>query len=439
MAGLLNKDVEIKTMLGCTVRVVRLLGGGGQGEVYEVLYNGERKALKWYRANRLYDLPHFVENLKQNIMNGKPTSDFLWPLDMTEVYEGNFGYVMDLCPEGYYEAGEFMKGNVEFSSMRRKVDACLNIVAAFRVLHAHGYSYKDINAGNFFIRPDTGKVLICDNDNVAVNGKKMGVLGTLSYMAPEIVLRKGYPDRYSDRHSLAVLLFHMLFGPHPLEGSRSVNTVLDDDLKRSLFGTEPLFVMDPEDRSNAPDAEGQPGLTELWNQTPTHLRALFSRAFSQTSLHDPRKRPVEADWLLELSQFRSEIITCACGNEVCSEGGATVHCESCGRIVRPLYIATVRGRTIPVSIDMRLLRCQLGHPRPAEALDLVAWVVGSLNNPSIMGMRNMGVLPWPDCASGDGTRFTLKQNEVRMVDDGLVFNVAAPDSTVPVRISYNDV
>ena len=29
-------------------------------------------------------------------------------------------------------------------------------------------SYQDLNDGNFFIDPQTGKVLICDNDNVAV-------------------------------------------------------------------------------------------------------------------------------------------------------------------------------------------------------------------------------------------------------------------------------
>lgn len=437
MPGLLKENTVIGTMLGGSVRIISRLGGGGQGDVYQVIYKGEKKALKWYRADRIYDLPHFVENLKRNIMNGRPTSDYLWPLDLTDVYEGNFGYVMDLCPDGFYEASEFIKGNVSFVSMRRKVDACLNIISAFRVLHAHGYSYKDINAGNFFISPTTGKVYICDNDNVAINGMKMGVLGTLNYMAPEIVLRKGFPDRYSDRHSLAVLLFYMLYGPHPLEGARSVNTVLDDNLKRSLFGSEALFVMDPFDHSNAPDPLGQPGLLESWNQTPEHIRGLFTRAFSQSSLRNPKSRPLETDWLLEFAQFRSEIIPCACGNEVCLEHGKPVRCEKCSREVRAPYVAEVRGRIIPVSLDMRILRCQLGHPRPTEALDIVAWVVGSLNNPNLMGMRNMGSMTWTDCTRSSGESFQMKRNEVWQIEDGIVYRVSIPSAVVPIRIKRN--
>jgi hypothetical protein len=36
-----------------------------------------------------------------------------------------------------------------------------------------GYSYRDISFGNLFFDPDTGDVLICDNDNVSANGKDM--------------------------------------------------------------------------------------------------------------------------------------------------------------------------------------------------------------------------------------------------------------------------
>jgi len=39
-------------------------------------------------------------------------------------------------------------------------------------------------------------------------------------MAPEVVLG-GAPDKRSDRFSLAVILFRMLFIEHPLEGKYS--------------------------------------------------------------------------------------------------------------------------------------------------------------------------------------------------------------------------
>ncbi len=54
-----------------------------------------------------------------------------------------------------------------FSSVAALINAGLNMVEGFRALHNRGYSYQDLNDGNFFINPQSGDVLICDNDNVA--------------------------------------------------------------------------------------------------------------------------------------------------------------------------------------------------------------------------------------------------------------------------------
>lgn len=78
--------------------------------------------------------------------------------------------------------------------------AAMKICEGFRMLHLKGYSYQDLNDGNFFIRPSDGDVLICDNDNVMPQGQKSGIMGKARYMAPEIVAG-GVPDKYSDRLS----------------------------------------------------------------------------------------------------------------------------------------------------------------------------------------------------------------------------------------------
>lgn len=433
MANELRPHTIISTMYGATVRVLRKLGGGGQGDVYEVEYRGKRKALKWYHVNKISNLNSFVKNLKRNITMGSPTQDFLWPIDMTEFVSGSFGYVMDLCPEGYEEAKELLIGNVRFASYRRRIDACLNIVSAFRILHGKGFSYQDVNAGNFFIDPRTGKVLICDNDNVTTNGEEMGVLGTLSYMAPEIVTRKSFPNKYSDRHSLAVLLFRLLLGPHPLEGARSVNTVLDSQMRRSLYGENALFVMDPHDRSNAPDPIAQEGLVSLWNQMPEHLKKLFTNAFSQEALHDPLCRPLEADWQSSLARFRSEVLTCGCGNEVCCESGMPVPCDACKQLVCAPFVAVFREMVLPVALDTRIYRCQLGNPGISKALDLVAYVTGAIDDPYALGLRNMDSEPW-EVHTRWNERHLLRQDEVVQVEEGL--RVAMPGTRGPVKVRF---
>ena len=58
-----------------------------------------------------------------------------------------------------------------------------------------------------FFDPDTGDVLICDNDNVSANGiDNSSVYGTPRFMAPEIVMGQAKPSRNTDLYSLAVLL-----------------------------------------------------------------------------------------------------------------------------------------------------------------------------------------------------------------------------------------
>lgn len=72
---------------------------------------------------------------------------------------------MDLRPQGYYEFGQFLLCKQKFSSWLAMTTAAMDICEGFKALHAKGLSYQDLNDGNFFINPQTGRVLICDNDN----------------------------------------------------------------------------------------------------------------------------------------------------------------------------------------------------------------------------------------------------------------------------------
>lgn len=85
-----------------------------------------------------------------------------------------------------------------------------------------------MNDGSFFLDPQTGDLLICDNDNVTADKKNLGIIGKIRYMAPEIVrgdrdLKTGkrqLPDVHSDRFSLAAILFMALCLGNPYEGER---------------------------------------------------------------------------------------------------------------------------------------------------------------------------------------------------------------------------
>ena len=194
---------------GQSVRILNYIAEGGQGEVYKVAYNGGEYALKWY--SKIVPTDAFYANLAHNIKIGAPEEYFLWPQAITEKVKGRFGYIMRLRPSCYKEYGEFLLGDARFKSWDLLFKAALNIVESYFALHSMGYSYQDLNEGSFFINPDDGDVLICDNDNVAPFGENLGVKGMPKYMAPEVVLNKTRPNTHTDRFSLAIILFRLFY------------------------------------------------------------------------------------------------------------------------------------------------------------------------------------------------------------------------------------
>ena len=434
-AGPLAEGTLIPTMLGGQVRVCKLLGSGGQGHVYTALYNGRRKALKWYRPSAFYDREKFMRNLRGNIMKGSPTDEFLWPQDMTAMMDGTFGYIMDLCPNGYYVPDDFFnhRQGAVFPSYRRAIDACLGVVNAFRILHNEGYSYQDISGGNFFIHPQTGKVLICDNDNVAPNGTETGIRGTPRYMAPEIVCNlRRTPNTQSDRHSMSVLIFMLLLMNHPLEGRRMLDiALLDGAAQRSIYGDQALFVMDPDNHVNAPDPKVHRNVINVWPHLPSYMRELFLRAFSQQALHEPSHRPSEADWIGALARFRSEVTLCtSCHqNELFLDGAAPVRCERCGRVLSVPMRIEVGGQRLPVVEDARIYRFQTTICDANEALVPLARVVSAQNRSGVWGLHNISQETW-EIKSGPG-KGSYGPGKVVFAQPGVAFKLG--DETLRIK------
>lgn len=240
--------LELKT--GCKVEltsggqatIIKELGRGGQGIVYLVELFGETMALKWY-LNPLGD--KFYRNLEKNIQSGAPSDAFIWPEYLTVKTKGYYGYIMKLRPSNYFEFGNFLLAKKNFKSFDAMLAAAMKICEGFMMLHRFGFSYQDLNDGNFFIEPNTGDILICDNDNVMPQGEKSGIMGKARYMAPEVVAG-GVPDKYSDRFSLSVILFMLFFANHPFEGAKVVACpCMTESFEKKFYGSEATFIYDP--------------------------------------------------------------------------------------------------------------------------------------------------------------------------------------------------
>ncbi len=397
--GTLKVGDMVKMKYGGEAKVLEEFGSGGQGTVYKVSYNGKEYALKWYHKGVFGGKEQdFYNNLEENINKGAPTDDFLWPRAITDVHAGVFGYIMDIRPAGFYELTNFFVSSrkqkqVRFKSFTAIADAAINIIQAFRELHNSGYSYQDINNGNFFINPDNGDVLICDNDNVSPFGKNSGIQGKQRYMAPEIVTG-GNPDKNSDRFSMAVILFRLLFINHPLEGKRSTPPCMTKELERKYYGEEPVFVYDPNDDRNRPVPGTDRNLKLFWPVYPFYIRELFERAFSNDVMLKKAPRVLEKEWLDAFIRFKSSIVTCPhCKNETFIVQQGENECIECKKKFIVPNAIQFNMVTVPLYPKSKIMLWQVDAFQN-DVETVIGEVVANPSDPNMFGIKNVSNISW---------------------------------------------
>ena len=434
MAKDLPKGTRLKSMLGIDIVIDKKLGEGGQGYVYKIDYGGQPKALKIYKPGKMKDPKAFYKNLKNNVSKGAPNASFLWPTDMLKWDGHTFGYIMDLRPSEYVELVDFMnaKKQVHFESFKAAVTAALEMTAAFRILHSKGYSYQDLSDGNFFINPQTGKILICDNDNVSEYGQNTGILGTPQYMAPEIVRGEAKPSTYTDRFSLAVVIFILITMTHPLEGKRHLCEILTPKNEQIIYGTDPVFILDPTDRRNAPVAGVHTNIGIVWPELPDYVKNMFIKQFSKEIMMAPQRRATESDWQNMLIQLRSDIVRCgSCRGENFTHNEAKPVCSGCGKplpIQRYLKLSGVNYK-MPIVAGNIVYRSQLGSSNIDVAGDPVFVVRVHPRDPRAVVLQNLSGMELR-AIKPDSSRVLLKDKGAISNEAGTVIEAFGGSVTI---------
>lgn len=430
MSELVNKI--LKTESGRACRVLSLLGSGGQGEVYRVEVEGNHYALKWYYPNTA--TPEQFAVLEELVKIGPPNNRFLWPLELVRDPNGKtFGYLMYLRENRFKGMVDLMKRKVE-PSFRALCTIGLQLAHSYLELHAKGLCYRDISFGNVFFDPDTGDVLICDNDNVGISGQSYsGVLGTPRFMAPEIVCNQAKPSTETDLYSLAVLLFYIFMLNHPLEGKREYEIrCLDLPAMEKLYGKQPVFIFDPNDDSNRPLPHYHQNALIYWHIYPQFLRDLFTRAFTD-GLHDPNKRVRESEWRLAFVRLRDSILYCLnCGAENFYDAEKVKNkmpllCWNCNKPIRLPMRLRLDGNIIMLNHDTRIFPHHLGElynfSKP------VAEIVQNPNNPALWGLRNLSEKRWTVTFS-DGRMVEVEPGRAVILQDQMKINFGGEEGEI---------
>ena len=415
-----------------TYEIVDLLGEGGQGEVYLVKVGNDKLAFKYYKETPSDD---FKYNLKNNIAKGAPSSNFLWPKEYIEFTDDTCGYLMDLRDKDYVSFVSYLTGKNKFKNKRIMLNWCIELVKSFKTLHERGFSYQDLNDGSFFLNPETGKLLICDNDNVTADKRNLGVLGKMRYMAPEIVRgdkdkntgERQMPDTHSDRFSLAIILFLALCMGNPFEGEcLKKYDIIDENAEYEMFGSNPVYIYNEANTSNRPIRGYHTAVLNKYPYLPSYIKAAFHRTFVDGLADRENGRTTELEWLKLLCKYRDELITCSCGKEYIYGFNEKKHNEKCPfckkETRRFCYLHIGKNRIL---LEPNKLLYEIHIDKYSSNYNLpIAKVVVNKNNPSLWGIA------------------LRLENEVFIKDKNGNEKTIAKDGVIPIvnglKIKFND-
>ena len=207
-----------RSLAGC--RLIRPLGKGGLGEVYEGLTPaGQTVAIKAYLIrddNQGLVASAFVREANLGLRLDHP--DIVKVLDSG--CDGDYAYlVMEFVPGHDLRAHTSRDRLLPLAQLLPVVERVARALAAAHAIHV---VHRDIKPGNVLIHPPTDTVKVTDFGLARLGDafrSRTGIIsGTPGYMSPE-QLAEGPVDARSDLYSLGVMLFELLTGhlPHEAE------------------------------------------------------------------------------------------------------------------------------------------------------------------------------------------------------------------------------
>lgn len=278
---------------GKVISVMKELRTTGRAKEYYCVYdNADAVYREFY--NPIIPMDDLFMETRKKIQSGTLPGE--WPIAMSDLVDDKFGYVYKTSLENYR--------NEKFDSIKTRILTCRNMIKIYGVMHDRGFCFQHAQGkANFNIDYKTGEVELICTDEILILGKFHGIGRNSLETAPELFWNNVPPSIESDRYSLSVLLFEILFDGHPFGGKNTIGN-LTAETQRLWYVDKPVYVWDYRNDSNRP--------LDFQNnrlKVPPYIMNAFSYAFSEDviKLENHKKRITEREWYSLFKQWWDEL------------------------------------------------------------------------------------------------------------------------------------
>ncbi len=215
-------------------RIVRLMGEGGMGAVYEAVHPALKKR---FAIKTLLPAVAVQQDARARFLREAEAA--------SRINHPNVVAVLDVGTEGDtpYLVMEYLDGETLDALLERRpvlpvadaIDLMLPVISAVSTGHDHGVIHRDLKPQNIFLSHgpwgeaipkvlDFGvSKLVDDRNAVALTGTQ-AMLGTVTYMSPEQARGARGVDARSDQYAIGLILYEMVTGTraHPGESALEI-------------------------------------------------------------------------------------------------------------------------------------------------------------------------------------------------------------------------
>src|SRR6266849_5079447 len=207
----------------------RLVGTGGMADVYvgyDSHFNRE-VAVKIFRREDENLLRRFVREAHLMASLSNPRLMPVYDAGTTELGGTDVYYIVMPLMEGGTLRARIRNNPLSPAEACRYLS---DIAAALDYMHQQGIIHRDIKSSNMLLDAD-GRCYLSDFGiaRASTDATQMtstgNIMGTVDYLAPELVETNQRADARSDLYSLGVLLFEMVTGVLPFTGENQIAVV----------------------------------------------------------------------------------------------------------------------------------------------------------------------------------------------------------------------